>query len=58
MRYLLIAALLGGCSLKEAAIRDAERSAATYGPACDKLGYERNSDGWRDCVIRLSDKRR
>ncbi|MBI5006507.1 MAG: hypothetical protein HZB95_05215 [Nitrosomonadales bacterium] len=24
-----------------------------YGPACDKLGYTRETDPWRDCILRL-----
>ena len=26
----------------------------TYGPACERLGYKRDEDKWRDCVLRLS----
>ena len=40
---------------------DVERMIATYGPACDRLGYKSGEDGWRDCVMRLSardDRRR
>ncbi|HLP98057.1 MAG TPA: hypothetical protein VK149_06405 [Sideroxyarcus sp.] len=24
-----------------------------YGPACDKLGYAKDTDPWRDCILRL-----
>jgi hypothetical protein len=24
-----------------------------YGPACEKLGYTKDSDPWRECVLRL-----
>lgn len=24
-----------------------------YGPACSKLGYKPDSDGWRGCVLAL-----
>lgn len=25
-----------------------------YGPACDRLGYARDGDKWRDCVLQMS----
>lgn len=27
-----------------------------YGPLCDKLGYKRDTDSWRDCVVKLDTK--
>lgn len=24
-----------------------------YGPACEKLGYVKDADPWRDCILRL-----
>jgi hypothetical protein len=27
-----------------------------YGPACEQLGYKRDEDKWRDCVLSLSAK--
>lgn len=27
-----------------------------YGPACEKLGYKRDDDKWRDCVLHLAAK--
>jgi hypothetical protein len=51
-------AALGGC------MTTAERSAqmqaeidqmvAVYGPACEKLGFQANTDPWRNCVLGLS----
>lgn len=66
MRYLLVAVLVAGCATtqerdaKRVAIADREMAEAikVQGPACEKLGYSNGSDGWRDCVIRLSDRRR
>ena len=29
----------------------AERTIANFGPYCDKLGFERASAGWRNCVM-------
>jgi hypothetical protein len=34
--------------------REVQRMVQIYGPACDKLGYQRNSDPWRNCVMNLS----
>lgn len=36
--------------------REVDRMIVVYGPACDKLGYQTNTDLWRDCVLRLSTK--
>ena len=48
MRYLLIAVLLAGCATPE---QKADRMISRFGPVCDKLGYEKNTDKWRDCVL-------
>ena len=34
--------------------REVEDMIAVYGPACEKLGYARDSDVWRNCVLRLN----
>ncbi len=55
---LLLIAALGGCAtqaeLAAQAERDVDRMVAIYGPACVRLGFVRDSDPWRDCVLRLS----
>lgn len=33
---------------------DVERMMVEYGPACERLGYTPNGDGWRGCVLRLN----
>ena len=33
---------------------DVERMMVEYGPACERLGYPPDSDGWRGCVLRLN----
>ena len=33
---------------------EVERMMFEYGPACERLGYTPNGDGWRDCVLRLN----
>lgn len=47
MRYLLLLLLLSGCATEE------ERAAevlAAFGPYCEKLGYTKDTDAWRQCV--------
>lgn len=51
MRYLLIAALLVGCSTPA---QRAEKDIAKYAPYCEKLGYQKDSDQWRDCIQKQS----
>ena len=59
-RILLVGLLVGlaGCvSTEERSARmqaEVDTMIRTYGPACDKLGYKPESEGWRDCVLRLS----
>ena len=36
--------------------REVDEMIQVYGPACEKLGYARDTDKWRDCVLRLSVK--
>lgn len=50
MKTLLIAVslvLLSSCAHR------AERMLDRNGPTCDKLGYERDTDSWRQCVTAL-----
>ena len=64
MRQLIIVAasafLLAGCATpQERAARkqaDMDRIVVEYGPACIRLGYQANSDPWRNCVLQLSTK--
>lgn len=56
---LLLTTLVTAC-----ATAPAERAAQTerkvdemiqvYGPACNKLGYQQNTDSWRGCVLYLA----
>ena len=52
------AALLAGCATNAELAAQMEAEVAqmieVYGPACEKLGYRRDEDGWRDCVVRLA----
>jgi len=36
--------------------RDVDEMIQIYGPACEKLGYTRDTDKWRECVLHLSAK--
>jgi hypothetical protein len=60
---ILVAAsalLLAACSTPQerAAKMQAQmdRIIAEYGPACSRLGYQVNSDQWRNCILQLSTK--
>ena len=66
MRYPYIAALAAAATLAVTAgcATPAQRAAqmqaevdemiVVYGPACDKLGYQANTDSWRGCVLGLN----
>lgn len=34
--------------------REVETMITVYGPACERLGFKPDSDGWRDCILRLN----
>ena len=57
----ILIVLFAGCATSQAdrtaqVQREVDEMVATYGPACEKLGYKSESDPWRDCVLRLSTK--
>ncbi len=60
--FILVAgiALLASCATPEdravAVQREVDQMVATYGPACERLGYQANDDRWRDCVMRLAQR--
>lgn len=57
---LLSGSLLTGC----AGLTPAERSVRmqqeidemiqVYGPACEKLGFKKDTDPWRECILKLN----
>lgn len=57
-----IALATAGCASLSPAERAAraemevQKMMEVYGPACEKLGYTRGEDKWRDCVLQLSIK--
>lgn len=54
------AALVAGCATQAeraaAAEHEVDDMIKVYGPACEKLGYAKDTDKWRDCVLRLADR--
>ncbi len=50
--YLLAIFALAGCATPE---QRAERHIARYGPYCEKLGYQKNTDQWRSCIQKEAD---
>lgn len=56
---LLAALILAGCATTNAeraerVNRDVDEMIEVYGPGCEKLGYQKDSDPWRSCVLQLS----
>jgi hypothetical protein len=55
-----IAVFLAGCATPAEQAVQAQQEAArmiqVYGPACEKLGFNNNTDSWRNCIIGLSQK--
>ena len=49
---------ISGCATQaeraEAVQRDVEDMVAVYGPGCEKVGYNTDTDPWRECVLRLA----
>ena len=54
----ILIALLTGCTTQADRTarmqRQVDEMIATYGPGCEKLGYARDADPWRDCILRLN----
>ena len=58
----LLALLLASCATTpEERLANAEREAArlkeNYGQTCERLGYEVESDKWRDCLLEMESQR-
>jgi len=56
----ILIAVLAGCATQADRTarmqREVDEMIATYGPACERLGYKGDADPWRDCVLRLNAK--
>jgi hypothetical protein len=52
-----MAALLSACASPQQQAADerekVDQMMAVYGPACSKLGYQEQTDPWRNCVLQL-----
>lgn len=58
IRYLFVLLLVGGCASREELARDrAQRAIARQAPFCEALGYQRGSDGWRQCIFSREQQR-
>jgi len=55
MRYLLVVLIVAGCATPE---ERAEEAIARHAPYCEKLGFEKASDGWRNCIMSEEQARR
>lgn len=59
-QLLVLIVLLAGCATPaeraERAQKEMDEMMQVYGPACEKLGYKRDDDKWRDCVLDLTAK--
>jgi hypothetical protein len=44
---VLLLLVLSGCATTE---QRAAQVIAEYGPYCERLGYQRNTDPWRQCI--------
>lgn len=61
--WIVLASLAaGGCATltpEERAARaaaEAESLKQSYGPTCDTLGYARDTDAWRNCLLTLASR--
>lgn len=55
MHYLLIVLLLSGCAKMHA--KRADAVIAREGVFCERLGYVKGSDEWKQCVMSQNSKR-
>lgn len=57
---IALAVVLAGCATPAERAAQMEREIdemiVVYGPACERLGFGRDSDPWRDCILQLSTK--
>ncbi len=54
---ILLVILLLGCETpadRAARVKaEVEEMVREYGPGCEKLGYTKDSDPWRECILKL-----
>jgi hypothetical protein len=53
--------LLAGCATPaQRAVQmqaEVDEMIVVYGPACEKLGYQGNTDPWRSCILGLNEQK-
>lgn len=59
---VLVSALLAACATspeerRAYAEREANRLRQTHGQTCENLGYQAETDKWRDCLLQLESQR-
>ena len=58
--FALAFLILSGCATPEQRAvqqqQNIDRMISTYGPACERLGFQGNTDAWRNCILQLSAK--
>jgi hypothetical protein len=59
-QFLALMVLLAGCASPaeraERAQKEMDEMIQVYGPACERLGFKRDDDKWRECVLDLTAK--
>ena len=53
--YLAVLLVLAGCATPLTPQQQAARLIGAYGPVCDQLGFDRATDGWRNCILKHYD---
>lgn len=56
LMFLLVILMLGCETPGERAARvkaEVEDMVKVYGPGCEKLGYPKDTDPWRECILHL-----
>jgi hypothetical protein len=57
---LLLAVLLAGCATpEERAARvqaEVDEMIKVYGPGCERLGFAKDTEQWRQCILHLSNR--
>ena len=58
--HAAVALLLLGCATpgeRAAQIeREVEEMIVVYGPGCERLGFAKGTDDWRNCILRLAQR--
>lgn len=58
LTFIPVLVILAGCMTPEHRALQEEKNIdamiAVYGRACDKLGFHRDTDAWRNCVLQLN----